>query len=137
MVGFKAGAAITIGLTQLPRLFGVEGGGDNFLDRFITLFHQIPNMNTAVFIFGVITILILIIGEKIAPQLPVAILVVIFSIILVSTTSLQYAEFKTVGVIPTGLPEFHLPSLRIRDVEGVLPLAMAAGSFLQSERILP
>ena len=125
LVGFKAGAAITIGLTQLPKLFGVEGGGDNFLDRVITLFHQIPNMNTAVFIFGIIAILILIIGEKIAPQLPVAILVVIFSIILVSTTSLQDAEFKTVGVIPTGLPEFHLPSLRIRDVEGVLPLAMA------------
>ncbi|MBO9582877.1 MAG: sulfate permease [Flavobacterium sp.] len=125
LVGFKAGAAITIGLTQLPKLFGVEGGGYNFLERIITLFHQIPDMNTAVFIFGMIAIVILIVGEKIAPQLPVAILIVILSIILISTTSLKYAEFNTVGVIPNGLPEFHLTSLRIRDVEGVLPLAMA------------
>ena len=125
LVGFKAGAAITIGLTQLPKLFGVKGGGDNFLERIAILFHQIPDMNTAVFIFGIIAILILIIGEKIAPQFPVAILIVILSIILISVTSLQYAEFHTVGIIPTGLPEFHLPSLRIRDVEGVLPLAMA------------
>lgn len=125
LVGFKAGAAITIGLTQLPKLFGVKGGGDNFLERIVVLFHQIPDMNTTVFIFGIIAILILVIGEKIAPQFPVAILIVISSIILISTTSLQYAEFNTVGIIPTGLPEFHLPSLRIRDVEGVLPLAMA------------
>ena len=125
LVGFKAGAAITIGLTQLPKLFGVKGGGDNFFERIIILFHQIPDMNTAVFIFGIIAILILIIGEKVAPQFPVAILIVILSIILISATSLQYAEFNTVGIIPTGLPEFHVPSLRIRDVEGVLPLAMA------------
>lgn len=125
LVGFKAGAAITIGLTQLPKLFGVKGGGDNFLERIVVLFHQIPDMNTTVFIFGIIAILILVIGEKVAPQFPVAILIVISSIILISATSLQYAEFNTVGIIPTGLPEFHLPSLRIRDVEGVLPLAMA------------
>ena len=125
LVGFKAGAAITIGLTQLPKLFGVKGGGDNFFERIIILFHQIPDMNTAVFIFGIIAILILIIGEKVVPQFPVAILIVILSIILISATSLQYAEFNTVGIIPTGLPEFHVPSLRIRDVEGVLPLAMA------------
>ncbi|MFC0779501.1 SulP family inorganic anion transporter [Flavobacterium sp. HJSW_4] len=125
LVGFKAGAAITIGLTQLPKLFGVEGGGDNFLERISNLLHQIPDMNTAVFIFGIIAIIILIVGEKIAPQLPVAILIVVLSIVLISTTSLKYAEFKTVGIIPTGLPEFHLPSLRIRDVDGVLPLAMA------------
>ena len=28
LVGFKAGAALTIALTQLPKLFGVPGGGD-------------------------------------------------------------------------------------------------------------
>lgn len=125
LVGFKAGAAITIGLTQLPKLFGVEGGGDNFLERISNLLHQILDMNTAVFIFGIIAIIILIVAEKIAPQMPVAILIVVLSIVLISTTSLKYAEFKTVGIIPTGLPEFHLPSLRIRDVDGVLPLAMA------------
>jgi len=125
LVGFKAGAAITIGLTQLPKLFGVKGGGDNFIERIIVLFHQIPDLNTTVFIFGIIAIVILIIGEKVAPQFPLAIMIVVASIILISTTSLKDAGFKTVGIIPTGLPEFHLPSLRIRDVEGVLPLSMA------------
>ena len=125
LVGFKAGAALTIGLTQLPKLFGIKGGGENFLDRISTLIQQLPDTKTAVFIFGVITIFILFFGEKKAPGRPIAIIIVVLSIILLSTTSLGLLGFKTVGVLPAGLPEFHIPSLHIRDVDGVLPLALA------------
>ncbi|MGQ7945934.1 SulP family inorganic anion transporter [Flavobacterium sp. WC2509] len=125
LVGFKAGAAITIGLTQLPKLFGVKGGGKNFMDSIITLFHQLPDTNISVFLFGIIAIIILLVADKLAPGRPVAILVVIVSIVLISTTSLASHGFTTVGVIPTGLPQLHLPTLRIKDVDGVLPLALA------------
>src|SRR5450756_116486 len=37
LVGFKAGAALAIAATQLPKLFGVPGGGDNFFQRLWTL----------------------------------------------------------------------------------------------------
>jgi SulP family sulfate permease len=125
LVGFKAGATITIGLTQLPKLFGVKGGGENFLERIILLFQQLPDANTAVLFFGIIAIIILIAGEKMQPGKPIAILIVTASIILTSTTSLSHHGFSTVGVIPTGLPQFHLPTLRIKDVDGVSPLALA------------
>jgi high affinity sulfate transporter 1 len=125
LVGFKAGAAITIGLTQLPKLFGVNGGGKNFFDSIITLVRQLPDTNISVLIFGIVGIIILFIGEKKAPGKPIAILIVISSIVLISATPLNLHGFKTVGVIPTGLPEFHFPTLRLRDIDGVLPLAMA------------
>ena len=125
LVGFKAGAALTIGLTQLPKLFGVKGGGENFLERIISLFYQLPETNTAVLFFGVVAIVILILGEKIAPGKPIAIVIVIVSIVLISATSLGLQGISTVGIIPSGLPEFHLPSLRFRDIDGVFPLAMA------------
>ena len=76
LVGFKAGAALTIGLTQLPKLFGVNGGGENFLERIIVLIQQLPETNTAVLIFGIAAIAILIFGEKMAPGKPVAIIIV-------------------------------------------------------------
>lgn len=134
LVGFKAGAAITIGLTQLPKLFGVKGGGENFPDRIAALFRQLPDTNTSVLLFGIAAIIILIIAEKKLPRKPIAILVVIASIILISTTSLAHHGFSTVGIIPTGLPEFHVPALRIKDVDGVLPLALACFllSFIES-----
>jgi SulP family sulfate permease len=125
LVGFKAGAALTIGLTQLPKLFGVSGGGEGFIGRIVTLVKQLPETNMTVLLFGIAAIVILIIGEKIAPGKPIALCLVIASIVLISTTSLGLFGFKIVGVIPTGLPEFRMPSLRMRDIDGILPLAMA------------
>src|SRR4051812_16627757 len=37
LTGFKAGAALVIASTQLPKLLGVEGGGDDFFQRMIQL----------------------------------------------------------------------------------------------------
>jgi len=125
LLGFKAGAAIAIGMTQLPKLFGVPGGGDSFIDRLIALFSQLPQTNLTVFIFGISAIAVLLAGEKFLPGRPIAIIVVIISVILVSATSLGEAGFSTVGILPSGLPHFHLPSLRVRDVDGVIPLAFA------------
>jgi sulfate permease, SulP family len=125
LLGFKAGAALTIGVTQLPKLFGVKGGGDNFLERIIILFQQLPETNITILIFGIVAIVILIFAEKIAPGKPVAILVVILSVFLVSSTSIGLQGFSTVGIIPSGLPEFHLPALSFRDINGVFPLAIA------------
>ena len=95
LIGFKAGAAITIALTQLPKLFGVPGGGNGFFDRIGILFGQLPETNIKVLIFGVVTIILLILGEKFFPGRPVAIVLVIISIVLISTTSLH--QFRIFG----------------------------------------
>ncbi len=44
LVGFKAGAGLTISMTQLPSLFGVAGGGHNFFDRVWLLVGQLGQM---------------------------------------------------------------------------------------------
>ncbi|MBK6833389.1 MAG: SulP family inorganic anion transporter [Bacteroidetes bacterium] len=125
LVGFKAGAALTIGLSQLPKLFGVSSGGHTFLERAKELFFQIPNTNWVVFGFGISALIILIAGDKLLPGKPVAILVVFISIILISFTSLGTLGFNTVGIIPTGLPEFYFPTFRLKDLENDAALAFA------------
>jgi SulP family sulfate permease len=125
LLGFKAGAAITIGMTQLPKLFGVIGGGTDFFSRFNNLIHQLPVTNLYVLIYGTISIAIIVAGEKLFPNKPVTILVVIFSIILILVSSIESLGIKTVGEIPSGLPKFHFPSLRYDDVVNVSPLAFA------------
>jgi high affinity sulfate transporter 1 len=125
LLGFKAGAAITIAMTQLPKLFGVPGGGDSFFERAWTLGSQVPDTNLVVFVFGLAAIALLVAGEKFLPARPVALLVVIASIVVLSATPLSQVGFKTVGVLPAGLPDLALPSLRPRDADGVIPLAFA------------
>lgn len=125
LLGFKAGAALTIALTQLPKLFGVKGGGEQFFDRVVTLASQLPSTNLAVLGFGVAAIVVLLLGEKFLPGRPVALFVVVISIIVLSVTPLIGLGFKTVGALPQGLPEFRWPGLRVRDVDGAISLAFA------------
>ncbi|MCX6255223.1 MAG: bifunctional SulP family inorganic anion transporter/carbonic anhydrase [Bacteroidia bacterium] len=125
LLGFKAGAAITIGLTQLPKLFGVAGGGESFINRLTNLFTQLSGTNMYVLIFGIVAIVLLIAGQKLLPGKPVAIIVVALSVLIITFTPLGTMDFKTVGIIPSGLPKLHLPTLNLKDIGSILPLAFA------------
>ena len=125
LLGFKAGAALTIAMTQLPKLFGVKGGGHGFFESVAVLAGQLPDTNPVVLAFGLSALAVLLLGEKFLPGRPVALLVVVLSILALSLTPLGDLGFKVVGALPQGLPEFRLPGLRLRDVDGVIPLAFA------------
>jgi len=125
LVGFKAGAALTIMLTQLPKMFGVDGGGHDFFSRFGTLIDQLPKTNFYVLIFGILAFALIFIGEKLFHGKPIAIFVVVISIIIISFTSLASNGFKTVDVIPAGLPKLRIPSLYWADIQSVGYLAFA------------
>jgi sulfate permease, SulP family len=125
LLGFKAGAALTIAMTQLPKLFGVKGGGDQFFERIVVLAGQLPDVHYPVLLLGLVALAVLLLGEKFLPGRPVALLVVAASILLLSLPPLRNMGFSVVGALPRGLPEFHLPGIRVRDVDGILPAAFA------------
>ena len=128
LVGFKAGAGLTITMTQLPSLFGVKGGGHNFFDRTWTLLGQLGQMHYVVLIVGVVAIGLIILGERLWPGRPVALAVVTLAIIAATILGLPALGVPTTGEIPAGLPALAGPALRLRDIEGIVPLA--AGCLL-------
>ena len=126
LVGFKAGAALAIAITQLPSLLGVVGGGQNFFERALLLAAQIANTHFVVLAVSVIAVMLLLIGDRHLPGKPVALAVVVLSIIVASVVGLPSLGVPTTGVIPAGLPTLQGPELRLRDVEGIflLPLGV-------------
>jgi sulfate permease, SulP family len=125
LVGFKAGAALSIMATQLPKLFGLEGGGSNFFSRLAHLIPQLPEMHWPVFLFGIAALILMIAGDHIFPGKPISLVIVVISILLISFTGLSAMGFHITGKIPSGLPSFGRPSLKLSDVEGIIELAFA------------
>jgi SulP family sulfate permease len=124
LVGFKAGAGLTIMVTQLPGLFGVAGGGHNFLERVLLLAGQVGQTHLLTLAIGVMAILLLVIGQRLLPGKPVGLAIVALSILAASMFGLQALGVKTTGEVPAGLPSLAGPMLRLRDVEGIVPLAV-------------
>ena len=135
LTGFKAGAALTIMLTQLPKMLGVPGGGNSFFGRLGVIFGQLPQTHMYVLLFGITAFVLILLGEKFFKGRPIAIWIVIISILIITFTSIEEHGFKTVGVIPTGLPTFGLPSLNWADIQGVMELAFACFLLMYVESI--
>ena len=128
LVGFKAGAGLTIAMTQLPSLFGIPGGGHNFFERVVLFAGNLSQTQSLAPVVGLMAIVLLVLGERLLPGKPVALGVVALSIIVASVFALSAHGLATTGDIPAGLPQLAGPALRLRDVEGIIPLA--AGCLL-------
>lgn len=128
LVGFKIGAGLTIAMTQIPSLFGVVGGGHNFFERAFMLAPQIGGLHPIVLAVGAVAIALIVVGEQLLPGKPVALAVVALALFAAAALNLPALGVPITGEIPTGLPAPAGPALRLRDVEGIFPLA--AGCLL-------
>ena len=128
LVGFKAGAGLTIAMTQLPSLLGVKGGGHNFFERAFLLAGQLGQFQYLVLLIGLIALGLIVFGERWLPGKPVALGVVALSIAAATLLGMPALGVPITGDIPAGLPTLAGPALRLQDEEGIVPLA--AGCLL-------
>jgi MFS superfamily sulfate permease-like transporter len=77
-------------------------------------------MQFLVLAVGVAALILLLLGERLFPGRPIALAVVALAILV---TTLLGLGVPVTGHIPEGLPTLAGPALRLRDVEGILPLA--------------
>jgi sulfate permease, SulP family len=135
LTGFKAGAALVIAATQLPKLFGVAGGGDDFFERVWLIARQASDLHPATIAIGVVAIVLLVIGNRIFPGRPVALAVVLLSLVIVWAGGLERQGVKIVGEIPAGLPSFQMPTFELGKLtmpEARQLVRLAAACFLLS-----
>lgn len=125
LIGFKAGAALSIAVTQLPKLFGVPGGGEHFFGRIAILFGQLGKTQPVILALSAGSLVILMLGERFFPRRPTALLVVVLATMVVSFLGLAGQGVQVVGPIPAGLPSFHIPVVGIEHLEGIMELAFA------------
>ena len=109
LLGFKAGAALTIAMTQLPKLFGVPGSSGNFFEQLWTLTGRLGDTNFVVFGFGLAALAILVLGERFFPHRPIALLVVVLATAVVSLTSIAERGVATVSRHWRGCRSFASP----------------------------
>jgi len=125
LIGFKAGVALHLASTQLPKLFGVTGGHGNFWERIEVFLRHLGETNATSLALGGAALGLLILGKKLLPNKPVALFVVIGGIAAASLVDLGAHGVKLLGEVPRGLPVPSLPAVPWEDVVDLLPLALA------------
>jgi high affinity sulfate transporter 1 len=125
LTGFKAGAALVIASTQLPKLFGLDIHAENFFDRILQILAGLGETHLPTMIFGLVALALLLAGQRYLPGKPVSLVIVVLSILLVYLWDAEIPVMAMVGELPQGIPSPALPMLRYREIDGIFTLGLA------------
>ena len=122
-IGYLAGIALTVIVSQLPKLFGYSVPGESFLQGSTTsspgwMRPMRPRWRSAPAawssIFGL---------RRVSPKLPGVLIAVVGATALVAVAGLS-DELPVVGDVPAGLPGFGWPDVQLSDAKVLLPAAV-------------
>lgn len=125
LTGFKAGAALVIASTQLPKLFGLHIEANNFYGSLWALLENLGNSHIPTLLFGAIALILLITGQRFLPGKPVSLIIVIFSIVIIYFTGDKDVNLAMVGELPEGIPSLTIPLMKYREIDGIFTLGIA------------
>jgi SulP family sulfate permease len=125
MLGFKAGVALWLISTQLPKFFGFKGAHGNFWHRIADFVSHVGDTNVPSLTLGLAALALLILGKRFLPNRPVALFVVVGGIAATSLMNLGNYGIKLLGEVPRGLPIPTLPMASWDEITDLLPLALA------------
>jgi high affinity sulfate transporter 1 len=132
LVGFKAGIGVVIIVDQLPKVLGMHFTKGSFLDNVGSIFTNLSHMELATLTVGVLTILGLVVIEKLRPRWPAPLVVIAAGIAAAALFALQDRGISLVGAIPAGLPAFRVPDFTLAQQLWPGALGMALMSFTET-----
>jgi high affinity sulfate transporter 1 len=121
-LGYLNGVALTIIVSQLPKLVGFSTDGDSLLDRFRGFVTGLGDgrVQPAAAAVGLGTLVAIIVVRRSAPRVPIFLLTMAGATLAVAWLDL---DLPVVGSLPGGLPGPALAGLGWGDVASLLPAA--------------
>lgn len=126
-IGYLAGIAVSVVASQLPALLGIDVSGSGLADDLTGLARNLDSIDLPSLVVGGGSLAFILAMRRIEPRVPAALIVVVVTILAVQWLDLSV---ETVGSIPSGLPEFSIPSPNSTSDLGRLALTALALALL-------
>jgi high affinity sulfate transporter 1 len=131
--GYMNGIALTVLLSQLPKLFGFSIDAEGVISEARAFVRGIVDgkTNTAALVIGVACLLVILGFKRWRPRTPGVLIAVVGATVAVAVFDLaRRYQLSVVGPLPQGLPSFQVPSVSASDIQALL--AGAVGIALVS-----
>lgn len=133
IAGFTSAAALTIGLTQVRDLLGLDlsGSSTTFVEGLSKVIPSLDTLDATTTVLGVLSLVALVAVKRWAPRVPGPLLLVGAATAVVVLLDLPVRQ---IGEIPSGIPLPRLPDSPWADVTALLPSAAAIAliSYMES-----
>ena len=132
MIGYMNGLALTILVSQLPKLFGFSVDASGFLGEVAAFVRGVAGGATvpAALAVGGLGLLVILVLQRVLPKVPAVLVVVVLSIGAAGLLHLDERGVDLVGVLPQGFPPLTIPSVGLSDLSllavGALGIALVS-----------
>ncbi|HSO65772.1 MAG TPA: sulfate permease [Ornithinibacter sp.] len=123
LVGYITGVGLTLLSSQIAAFTGVSIEADRFFPRVAELLTELGDVDPATLAVGVMSLVLVLVLRRRAPQLPGALVAVALATLVVWLIPGEEPVVPVVGAIPQGLPTPGLPAVTLDDVVRLLPVA--------------
>ncbi|MGI8822612.1 MAG: sulfate permease [Acidimicrobiia bacterium] len=120
LVGYLAGVAVIMILSQLDTVTGIEIEGDTALGEIVSFLSRLGDVHGPTLILAVSVMVFLFVGSRQFPTAPVPLIAILLAAAAVALLDLGADGVDLVGAVPAGLPVPRLPDVGIDDVTALL-----------------
>jgi MFS superfamily sulfate permease-like transporter len=125
LAGFLSGVGVSLVIGKLPGVLGIPASGTTW-DELVATVTNLGEVNVASAVLGLGTVAVVLLGERLLPRLPAALVAVVLFSALAAVMDATGRGVEMIGALPPGLPSLALPTI----TAGEIPrLASAAASI--------
>jgi SulP family sulfate permease len=136
LVGYMAGVAVTMIVSQLGKLTGVPVNGSSFLAEMRSFMGHLDRLSTSTVTLATIVLVFLLVLSRLVPRTPVPLIGIGLATVVVAIFALDRHGIALVGDIPAGLPTLHTPAVSTGDLTSLLLPAVGVAIVAFSDNVL-
>ena len=128
ILGYQAGLAIVVTVSQLPTLLGISLEEDGTIQQLAEIVRRLDETNVPTLLVGLVSLALILALRAWKPAVPGALIAVAVATIAVEAFDLVQEGVSVLGALPSGLPALTLPSPTLHEAAALI--APAAGIAL-------
>lgn len=139
VVGFTAGIAVTIFISQIAPFLGISinSNPETVFERIIAIFENWQSFNIPTIVLGLFGLFLILFFRKFWPQLPYFLIVVIISSVLAIVFKIDALTVgQKFGEIHTSIPKIIIPKLDYNTIIALFPSAFTIAFLAGIESLL-
>ncbi len=136
LVGYMAGVAVIMMVSQLSKITGVPVDGDEFLPEMGSFLNNLDQVHWPTLVLAAGLLVLLFLLQWLVPLAPGPLIVVVLGAVVVAVFSLQDQGVAVVGAVPEGLPVPELPRVSLADVADLLLPALGVAMVGYTDNVL-
>ncbi len=136
MGGFITGICTTIILMQLPKLMGGTAGTGELFELTKHIWQTFQEINIFALTMGLLALAILLIGKKLFPKFPMAVVLMAAGALLTYFGPVKEWNIPTLSAVEPGLPHWSIPDFSLIEGTEIIVISLSVAVVIMAETLL-